>query len=396
MKEQEIEEIRKLREVTINHWAEDWYFKFSKFAKDLYPSRYTVAKCIDLMKLAIEIKYWAEEKESIIVAHNYLYPEFHMIADKVGDSLGLSLFVKRQKAKRVDFQSVYFMGETAKMITGNETRVFVSDKPEILGCSLVFGSDYDWILNWKKETGGILVTYINSTAYLKSISEFIGTSRNFDKVICEAAKMYPDKKILILPDKYLGYVMKEKAVDMGVKRDLIEVYDRDFNGERSCCYVHEKIGDRGLDIALLQYPDAELMIHPECGCASSCLLKVKNGIIPHERAYFLSTEGMVEHAKESSKIKFLVATEKGMLYRLRREVENKIFIPVSYEAECKYMKGNTLEKLLKSLQEDKYEIIICNDCCDPKNPYEDEKVIHLQKTVAEKAKTAIERMLAIK
>ena len=314
----------------ISKQAENWYFKFFRFAKDLYPNRYTMEKCVELVKLAIQIKMLAEQKKSTIVVHNYLYPEFHMIADKIGDSLGLSLFVKKQKAERVDFQSVYFMGETAKIITGGETRVFVSDKPKVLGCSLVFGSDYEWIENWKKETGGVLVTYINSTAYLKSISEFIGTSRNFAQVIVSAAKEYPNKKILVLPDKYLGYVMKEKAVDMGVKRNLIEVYDQDFNGERSCCYVHEKIGEMGLDIALLQHPDAELMIHPECGCASSCLMKVRNGIIPHERAYFLSTEGMVTHAKESSKTKFLVATEKGMLYRLRREAEDKIFIPVSY------------------------------------------------------------------
>lgn len=383
-----------------------WYELFTKFAEDLYPQRYTYQKCLELAELAIEIKKLAKEKESEIVVHNYLFPEFHELARQfssrnIGDSLGLAFYIRDKKAKRVDFESVYFMGETAKLITGDETRVFVSDHPNVLGCSLVFGSDYEWIENWKKETGGVLVTYINSTAYLKSLSDFICTSRNADTIIVRAVHMFPNRKILVLPDKYLGYVMKWRALDRlrveGTKIDpnLIEVYEQKKGEWHACCYVHEMIGDVALheQLEILRHgKDIELMIHPECGCASSCLLKLQQGIIPKEKAYFLSTEGMVEHAKNSSAERFLVATEIGMIYRLRRECPDKIFIPISYNAECRYMKGNTLEKLLRSLKEDRLEIIICDDCCEPRQPYEDEKVVHIQKSVALKAKIAVERM----
>ena len=381
--------------------ARHWHALFSRFAEDLYPSRYTYDKCLELAEMAQEIIALAREKKSTIVAHNYLYPEFHEIADRVGDSLGLSLYVKEIGAERVDFQSVYFMGATAKMITGDATRVFVSDTPQALGCSLVFGTDYDWLENWKRENPeGILVTYINSDPYVKSLSDYISTSRNTDKVIVHAAKEYPGRKILVLPDKFLGFVMKARAVEAGVDADLIEIYEYEKDCYHAACHVHEKIGNDGLDIALLEHPDAELMIHPECGCASSCLYKLKCGEIPHGKAYFLSTEQMIERAKASPAKKFLVATEKGMVYRLRKECPEKDFIPVSYQAECEYMKTNTFEKLLESLRQDRLEIILCDyECprgCDPKNPYQDEEVIHIPRSVAIRAKTAIDRMLTIR
>lgn len=390
--------------MTARELAGKWYELFSKHAADLYPGRYTLAKCLELSEMAIEIKRLAAEKHSTIVAHNYLYPEFHEIADLVGDSLGLSLKVQAAGAKRVDFQSVFFMGATAKIITGDATRVFVSDRPETLGCSLVFGTDYEWIEKWKLDNpDGIIVTYINSDAYTKSISDFISTSRNTDKIIVHAAKMFPGRKILVLPDKFLGYVMKARAVEQGVDSKLIEVYEYEkpfgpspLQSWHAACYVHEEIGMDATDVALVENPDAELMIHPECGCASSCLLKLQQGIIPKARAYFLSTEQMIERAKVSPAKKMIVATEKGMIYRLRKEISEKEFIPVSMKAECRYMKANTLEKLLTSLRRDRLEIVFCDDCCDPKNPYCDIYTVHIQKSVAAKAKIGIDRMLAIR
>lgn len=375
--------------------AREWYKKFNEFAGDLYPERYSYAKCLELAEMALEIKERAAAKNSIIVAHNYLFPEFHEIADKVGDSLGLSFYVRDQKALRVDFESVFFMGATAKIITGNATRVFVSDFPDVIGCSLVFGTDYEWLENWKRENPeGILVTYINSDAYTKSISDYISTSRNTHKIIAQAARDNPGKKILVLPDKYLGLVMKSKAVrEFGVNPDLVEVYKLEYNGCRACCYVHEDIATDMVEVMMALNPDAELMIHPECGCASSCLMKLEQGIIPREKAYFLSTEGMVERARVTPAKKIIVATEKGLIYRLRKEIPDKTFIPM--EAECRYMKENTFEKLLRSLKEDRLEVVLCNDCCDPKQPLQNEKEIHIQKSVAEKAKKAIDRMLAI-
>lgn len=376
--------------------ASRWYELFSRHAEDLYPGRYTQEKCLELAELAFEIIDLAREKHSTIVAHNYLYPEFHEIADKVGDSLGLSFYVKDTGARRVDFESVYFMGATAKIITGDATRVFVPDAPQVLGCSLVFGTDYNWLENWKRENeDGLLVTYVNSDPYTKSISDYISTSRNTDKIIVRANSENPGKKILVLPDKFLGYVMKAKAVEQGVDADLVEVYQYHKDGYQASCYVHEKIGQDAVDIALEENPEAELMIHPECGCASSCLYKLHAGIIPHERAYFLSTEQMVERARVSPAGEFIVATEKGMVYRLRKEIPEKKFMPVSLDAECSYMKENTFEKLLDSLRRDRLEIILCDDCCEPKDPYQDEDVIHIQKSVADRAKLAIDRMFEV-
>ena len=382
--------------------AADWYDLFSRYAADLYPGRYTREKCLRLAEQAVEIRRLAAEKHSTIVAHNYLYPEFHELAEKVGDSLGLSFYVRDRKAPRVDFESVYFMGATAKMITGDATRVFVPDHSEVLGCSLVFGTDHEWLERWKAcNPGGILVTYVNSDAYTKSISDFISTSRNTDKIIAYAVKTFPGRRILVLPDKFLGLVMKQRALEaleqegVSVDPDAIEVYTHAKGEWSACCYVHEKIGDRGVEMMMEEHPDAELMIHPECGCASSCLYKLHAGVIPRDKAYFLSTEGMVDHAHRSATQKFIVATEKGMVYRLRKECPQKTFLPVSLEAECRYMKANEFDKLLASLRDDRIEVVLCDDCCDVKQPYEDERVIHIQRSVAARARTGIERMLTV-
>lgn len=386
----------------IKETAARWYDLFSRYAEDLYPGRYTMEKCLELVEQADAIKRLTKEKKSTIVVHNYLYPEFHEIADKVGDSLGLSFYVRDIKAERVDFESVFFMGATAKIITGDATRIFTADRPEILGCSLVFGTDHAWLERWKKENpDGLLVTYINSDAYTKSLSDFISTSRNTDKIIAYAVRNYPGQKILVLPDKFLGLVMKNRALRLLQKEgvafdsDLIEIYRQEYNGWRAACYVHEQFGPDETEIAMLEHPDAELMIHPECGCAASCLLKLEEGKIPQERAYFLSTEQMVERAKSSPSKRFLVATEKGMIYRLRKEIPNKEFLPVSMQAECQYMKANILEKLLESLRRDRLEIAFCDDCCDPKQPYQDDQTTHIQRSVAKKALIGIERMLTI-
>lgn len=372
-----------------------WYERFNQFAGDLYPGRYTRDYCVWLAECVDEIRELQQQKRSTIVAHNYLYPEMHEIADRVGDSLGLSLYVRKIRAPRVDFQSVFFMGATAKIISPL-TRVFVPDEPTALGCSLVFGTDYAWLEEWKhRHPDGILVTYINSDAYTKSISDYISTSRNTDKIVVHAAREHPGRRILVLPDRFLGYVMKAKAVAQGVDPDLIEIYEHHFGAHRAACYVHEQIPSDGVDLAMWQHPEADLMIHPECGCAASCMLKVQQHEIPDTRAYFLSTEGMVEHARRSAARQFLVATEKGMIYRLRKELPEKEFIPVSYDAECRYMKQCELPKLLGSLRADRLEVVICDDCCDPKRPYQDERVVHIQRSIAAKAILGIDRMLSI-
>lgn len=387
----------------VNELAAAWYEMFNRYAGDLYPGRYTHEKCVELAAMAVEIRALAAKKGSKIAVHNYLLPEFHEISDYIGDSLGLAINVRGSGARRVDFESVHFMGATAKIILGDATRVFTCDTPDVLGCSLVFGTDHDWVRRWKERNpGGIVATYVNSDAYAKANSDYVTTSRNTGMIIAEALRKHPQSKILVMPDKYLGYVMKAKALEefpaeeREALGERVEIYKEKYGGFNASCYVHEQIGDEAPEQALEKHPEAELMIHPECGCASSCLFKLNAGILPAGRVYYLSTEQMIWRAKKSERKEFVVATEKGMIYRLRKELPEKIFHPVSDKAECKFMKANTFDKLLRSLQEDRVEIVLCDDCCDPKRPYQDDKAVHIPRTVAAQAKVAIDRMMDIR
>lgn len=387
--------------------ASEWHEKFNRFAGDLYPGRYTPALCLELAEQAVEIRRLAAEKESRIVVHNYLLPEFHEIAHLIGDSLGLAQKLRASGAKRVDFEAVAFMGETAKVSLGGSARVFICDRPDVLGCSLVSGTDYAYLERWKRNNpGGVLVTYINSSVYAKSISDYIMTSGNAAKMIARAVIENPGKRVLVLPDKFLGWVMRSIVFDPNPKdgppllpehlreaaAENIEVYAHAYGTGNASCYVHEEIGDEGPELALERYPDAELLVHPECGCANSCRFKASQGLLPADRIYFLSTEQMVQHARTSECREFVVATELGLIYRLRQEMPDKIFHPVSQRACCKYMKAATFPKLLRSLREDRVEIVFCDDCCDPKKPYVDDRVAHIPRSTANLANLAIERM----
>ncbi len=343
---------------------ENWYKSFSQFAADLYPSRYSREYVRELVEMAREVKSLAQQKGSVIVAHNYQYPELQGIAEMVGDSLGLSQYVARRKAPRVDFCGVQFMGETAKTILGNGSRVYMPDLP---GCSLVASIDQRRLDNWTAHNpDGIIISYINTDARTKARSHYICTSRNAAQVLTHAVREYPGRRILFLPDKYLGAVVLHQTK---VDATLVDLYD-------GACHVHSKIGERALEEALDRHPEAELLIHPECGCASSCLAKTLQAGPVYGKSYFLSTEQMLWHAANSASREFIVATEMGMVYRLRKEVPEKIFHPISSLAVCEYMKMNTLEKLLDSLRCDRIEITV------------DEEI-------QEKARAAIERMLTI-
>ena len=343
---------------------DDWYDRFSRYAEDLYPGRYTTGYVRDLVEMGRRIRALAKEKHSTIVSHNYQYPELHEIAEVVGDSLGLSQSVAQRQSPRVDFCGVLFMGETAKTILGNRSRVYMPDRP---GCSLVASIDQLRLDHWvQRHPDGILISYINTDARTKARSHYICTSRNAAQVLVHAAREYPGRRILFLPDKYLGAVaLAQTQVD----RDLVDLYD-------GACHVHSQIGERALEDALDRHPEAELLIHPECGCASSCLAKIMKEGPTHGKSYFLSTEQMLWHAEQSPSQEFVVATEMGMVYRLRKDVPGKKFYPVSNQAVCEYMKMNTLEKLLDSLEQDRVEILV-------------------EEGIREKARAAIERMLTI-
>jgi len=343
---------------------DEWYERLSRYAEDLYPGRYTREYVKDLVELARRAKARAQEKRSTIVAHNYQYPELQEVAEVVGDSLGLSQHVASREAPRVDFCGVLFMGETAKTIVGDKSRVFMPDRP---GCSLVASIDPSRLEHWKRRNpDGMLISYINTDARTKAVSDYVCTSRNAAQVLVHAVREHPGRRILFLPDKYLGaVVLAQTAVD----RNLVDLYD-------GACHVHAKIGERALEEAMDRHPEAELLIHPECGCASTCLAKIMQQGPWNGKSYFLSTEQMLWHAEQSPAQEFIVATEMGMVYRLRKEAPRKRFYPVSAQAVCEYMKMNTLEKLVDSLEYDRVEI-------------------EVDAEIRRKALTAIERMLAI-
>ncbi len=343
----------------------DWYDTFNRLAGDLYPGRYTKEYVSQLTDTAGKVKELAGDKRSLVVAHNYQFPELQEVAVEVGDSLGLSQYVSRHESPRVDFCGVWFMGETAKTILGDSTKVYMPARP---GCSLVDSIDQARVKAWKRACpDGVVISYVNTDAATKALSDYICTSRNAAQVMDHAATRNPGKRILFLPDKFLGAVSISQS-DV-VDPALVDLYD-------GFCHVHAKIGETALEEAFDRHPDADLLIHPECGCASHCMSRVMQGNSPYQKAFFLSTEGMVHHAATSRAREFIVGTEMGMVYRLRRQLPEKAFYPVSPEAICEYMKMNTLEKLQDSLEQDRIEVTI-------------------EPETARKAQLAIDRMLSI-
>jgi quinolinate synthase len=332
--------------------------RFTRYAADLYPGRYDSASfCEELAELANEILRWKEKRNAVILAHNYQFPEVQEIADFIGDSLGLSQQAARTEAQVIVFCGVHFMAETAAILCPDKL-VLLPDLEA--GCSLAACVTAPQLAAWRERNpDAVVVTYVNSTADVKALSDYCCTSRNAQKVI-EAIP--EDREILFLPDKYLG------AVISGLTRRPLTLWP----GQ---CHVHAKIAETAIERALEEHPDAEILIHPECGCATTCLARAVAGQLPRN-AYFLSTEGMVRHIETSPAKTFLVATEKGMVYRLRVLYPDRTFYPVSHDALCEYMKCITLPKVLRSL----------TDLIHP---------IRVPEEIAARARRAIARMLAL-
>jgi quinolinate synthase len=299
-----------------------------------------------------EIRALAAERNAVILAHNYQVPEVQDVADFVGDSLGLSREAAATEADAIVFCGVHFMAETAAILSPQKT-VLIPDLDA--GCSLASSITADQLRLWKAENpGAVVVSYVNTTADVKAESDYCCTSGNAKGVI-EAIPR--DTEILFLPDMYLGLWLERVT-----GRKL-----RIWMGE---CHVHA--GIRPQDITRLQAdnPDAEFLVHPECGCASQCMA------FGGDNMHILSTEGMVTFAKASPKERFLVATETGILHRLHKEAPEKRFEAISEKAICRYMKMITLPKLRDSLRDWKYEVTVPED-------------------VAARARGAIDRMIAI-
>ena len=300
-----------------------------------------------------------KEKDVVILAHNYQIPEVQDVADFVGDSLGLARQAAKTPHKIILFCGVHFMAETAAIISP-EKKVLIPDIAA--GCSLSDSITLEQLKQWKKEhPSAITIGYVNTTAEIKSELDYCCTSSNAVNVV----KSIPDdKEILFLPDMFLGsYVAKMT----GRKNMSI------WAGE---CHVHAGITPENVKEKLNSLAHAEFLIHPECSCTTPMMYDVANGSYNSNQVQILSTEGMMNHVKNSKSNEFVVATETGILYRMKQQNPTKKFIPASENAECEYMKMITLDKVYNSL-------------------LNETTVITVPKEIADKARLAIERMLEI-
>lgn len=308
--------------------------------------------------LAAEIYQMAQKRDAVILAHNYQIAEIQDLADYVGDSLGLSQQAARSKAKVIVFCGVHFMAETAAILCP-EKRVLIPDLDA--GCSLAASINIEQLQAWKLEhPGAVVVSYVNTTADIKAESDYCCTSGNALKIV---QSIPADKEILFLPDQFLGsWVQKMTG------RQNMHIW----MGE---CHVHAMVPPKKIDEKMAEYPKAELLIHPECGCLTPYLDRVvrQNGSSPLK---VTSTEGMMRRATESSADEFVVATEIGILHRLKKENPQKTFHAIDNEMSCRYMKMITLEKLHHALKEDVYHVTVPEE-------------------TAKRARIAIDRMVSI-
>ncbi|MEJ6020540.1 quinolinate synthase NadA [Corynebacterium sp. H113] len=313
---------------------------------------------------AAEVKRLAKERNAVILAHNYELPEIQDIADYTGDSLGLSRIAAETEADVIVFCGVHFMAETAKILSPDKT-VLIPD--ERAGCSLADSITADELREWKAEhPDALVVSYVNTTADVKAETDVCCTSSNAVDVV---ASLPADKEILFNPDQFLGAHVKRET-----GRENMHIWA----GE---CHVHANINGDELARRAAEDPEADLFIHPECGCANSAIYLAGEGTIAPERVHMLSTGAMLTEAKKVEDAhkpgaKVLVATEVGMLHQLKKAAPGVEFEPVNDRASCKYMKLITPAALLRCLAEGVDEVDVDAD-------------------IAERARKSVERMIAI-
>jgi quinolinate synthase len=310
-----------------------------------------------------EVRELARQRNAVILAHNYQVPEVQDVADYVGDSLGLSQQAARAGADTIAFCGVHFMAETASILCPDKTVLL----PDLgAGCSLADSITADELRAWKAQhPDAQVVMYVNTTAEVKALTDYCCTSSNAVQVVEHIwATHGDDTEILFGPDMFLGaYVEKATGRKLNV-----------WMGE---CHVHA--GIRPSDIADVRaaHPDADFLIHPECGCSTSVMEYVAAGDIDVENTHMLSTGGMLTHVRQSDADTFVVATETGMLHPLATENPGKTFVPANPAAVCQYMKMITLPKLRDALLRPEGH------------------VVKVDAATAERARVPIERMVAI-
>jgi quinolinate synthase len=306
-----------------------------------------------------EVRRLAAERDAVILAHNYQLPAIQDIADHTGDSLALSRIAANVDASTIVFCGVHFMAETAKILSPDKT-VLIPDARA--GCSLADSIDAAQLRAWKAEhPGAVVVSYVNTTAEVKAETDVCCTSSNAVDVV---ASIPLDTEILFCPDQFLGAHVRRVT-----GRENLHVWA----GE---CHVHAGINGDELAARAAEHPDAELFIHPECGCATSALYLAGEGALPADRVRILSTGGMLDQARLTARGSVLVATEIGMLHQLRRAAPDVDFQPVNERASCKYMKMITPAALSRCLRDGADEV-------------------HVDPDIADRASGAVQRMVEI-
>jgi quinolinate synthase len=324
----------------------------------------------EIAALSDEVRALAAERNAVILAHNYQLPEIQDVADCLGDSLALSREAAATDADAIAFCGVHFMAETASILSPDKT-VLIPDLDA--GCSLSDSIDADQLRAWKAEhPGALVVMYVNTSAEVKAETDYCCTSSNAVKVVEHIwAEHGPETEILFGPDMWLGaFVERETGLhEDPERRARFHIWD----GE---CHVHAGIRPDDITQTRAEHPDAEFLIHPECGCATQAMEYVASGEIEAEGVHMLSTSGMLQHVEANPDGSFIVATENGMLYPLQQAAPAANLTEANRMAFCKYMKMITLPKLRDGLREMKFEVSVSAD-------------------VAERARLPIERMVAI-
>lgn len=288
-------------------------------------------------ELVEKIEALKKEKNAIVLAHYYSDADVQDIADFLGDSLELSRKAGSTDADMIVFAGVHFMAETAALISPNK-KVLV---PALgAGCTLADCVNGDALAQWKAANpNGTIVSYVNTTAEVKSHTDICCTSANALSIV----KGLPeDAKIFFVPDRNLGsYIISQTGRQM-------ELYD-------GCCKVHDQVTTQMVLEMMAKYPEADVLIHPESKCSNDPV------ILENPNCYMYSTSGILRHAKESGKKQFIIATEVGTLHKLRKDNPDKEFIPVSEKIVCQYMKLSTLETVYEALRDEKFEVKIPED-----------------------------------
>ncbi len=309
---------------------------------------------------AAEVRALAAERNAVILAHNYQVGQIQDVAHHTGDSLALSRIAAQTDADMIVFCGVHFMAETAKLLSPDK-RVLLPD--HAAGCSLADSITAAQLRDWKAEhPGAVVVSYVNTTAAVKAETDICCTSSNAADVVRSIPE---DREILFCPDQFLG---------AHVKRVTGRTNIRIWAGE---CHVHAGISPADVRAKVAEYPDSEILVHPECGCTTSVLDLVSRGDLPADRTRVLSTGGMVEAAVATRAPTVLVATEIGILHQLRGlNTAGTDFRAMNERASCRYMKMITPAKLLDTLRTGTGDVDVPPD-------------------IAPRARAAVERMVAI-